>query len=364
MVSELFPPEQEDFPLFDTKERTLTYRNRFSLRLTEEEMNAYRIQVIVSPVYASQRGSENLEYAPPRGNWARFTAWSQDVGVVRSGLLQFPTNVIFDWRNEGMLTRWWQAALFWISANLEAGRVTALASGLLVLPGFQILYDGAVLAQTVAFNEYLQSTGIPSETPEGSVPALRIPAFAPPETLWKFVADFEEIWFQATVKIWYIAANPNLPIELPTPEGEEPESNSDGQGNNVPSGGEPPADEDESPLDPRNDAGDYDTAQPEEPEQPPDGVEVSITITQGAVWTDNETGQSFAEPDNVTPYPCGSGVVAPVRVVEEVSGGFRRVFAKFTPPGGSEFGYLISGSYSASRYTLVSLPQIRYDRCN
>lgn len=288
------PPwlENPDSPAFTTEERTVTHVGNFSLRLTEAEMNAYRIQVIVAPFYVGFRPYENRAYNPIRSLFLRGTAWSQDVGVTRDFMIQYASQVIMDYRNEGMLTRWWQTVLFWFALKREALSSLLVAEQLGAIPGLSFAtYTNSAPVKALEWQNFLMASEIPERQAEDGTPVLPVLGFAPPETLWKFSPDQPDIWTQATVKVWYLPEIPTLPIALPSAEQEEPDSSPDSQApGDFPTSGEPPDPSDESPRDPRNSEDDYTSApDPEEPpEEPSEPQNVIVSVSGNYGWRSPE----------------------------------------------------------------------------
>lgn len=311
LADEDFYPETPDEPAFTTEERVLTYQGDWSIRLTEKELNAYRIQVIVAPTYIPFRPYENLGYNPPQSVFLRGTAWSQDVGITRKFLVEWRSQIVMDYRNEGALTRWWTTVLFWWRMKREALASLLIAEQLAAIPGLSFpIYEARAPILNVEWQAYVMDSGIPEGQVQDGTPILPVLGFAPPETLWKFVAEQPGIWSQVTVKTWYLPPIPSLPIAEPSANEEEPNSNADGQPpTDVPTPGQPPDPSDESPYDPRNGANDYSTAPPPEEDEDEDPVLIFITIV-GEYGTETPQGTRIANPQGQATV-CGEAVSAP-----------------------------------------------------
>lgn len=267
------PPEEifeetPDEPLFTINERKSLYNTDFSVRLTEQELNAYRVQVVVCLKFNPQQRSVNLMYNPERSMYARYTAWSQDVGVVRDGLIQYPCQIIMDYRNEGMLTRWYRT---FINLELASGTnfaIAAVVDSLASTPLQVANYTTKVAEYILETQQRLQGAGLSEAGTPQSPFKFVLPGFAPPETLWKFVSDIPETWYEVNIKTWNLPQIDWLQIAPPSANEEEPNSDPDsenGEGSR-PSQGDPPAPSEETPRDPRNNPDDYATAPELNPE--------------------------------------------------------------------------------------------------
>ena len=297
MADEDFYPETPNDPWFLIEERTLNYQDAWSIRLTEKELNAARVQVVVSPYYVSFRADANLEYNPRKSVFLRGTAWSQDIGVTRDFLVHFRSQVIMDYRNEGMLTRFWMNVLTAFRDRLSALQGLLVAQQLQTIPPFVsygIYVPGAVTLDA-EYESYLDESNMCPQVREDGVHLLPSLGFAPPETVWKFTPDRPGIWSQVTVKIWLLRDFSSLPIAPIGVDDEEPNSNSDGQNNQAtPDPGTPPDPAEESPYDPRNGEDDYSTAPPPEPDpEEPEPYQIRVVISGSFGTTLNSNGQQI-----------------------------------------------------------------------
>lgn len=371
MAGSEIPPElQEEFaptPPFTYLSRQLEYNSDCSIRLTPQELGAARVRVTVETLYIPSVGYKNLKFRPEKGFYGRITHHQGSSGVIKESQFQWPKQIVFDWRNEGLLTRHWSAVLAELYFPVVKTNVlSAVESDPTIGIAWAPLYSGAYNARTAELWAAQADTGIFSEFGEGGRPILPMWCFAPPEWLWKFKAEPEGVWTKWTIESWLLIQFPGIAIGTPNGDATEPDSDSGGENNEAPSESDPPDPESESPADPRSDQNDYTSAQPPvnpDPD-PPDGVEVAITITKGARWRDTEGGNAEFEEPAGGGFPCGSNVYSPYQIVFEVTpDGFNQYFLKFTPPGGSEYRLLISGRYGRPRYQPVSPPQVSFVVC-
>jgi len=275
--------ESPDETLFQKESRVLTYQGDSSVRLTERELNAYRIRVVLAPFYSAWRPNANLQYTPPRELYGRVTHHNGSNGVIKDSLLQYQRQVIFDWRNEGMLTRYWSAILAELYFPVVKMNVLALAESIgegLLFPQVPILYNVNLNERQLELWATQLTTGIYEETGEGGRPILPQWGWPPPESLWKLQADRLGLWCQWEVDSWHLPVFPGISIAGPDAANNDENSNGDSESPEPrPTPGQPPDPEDESPSDPRNLPEDYSTAEPEEPEEPPEPVNAYISIS-------------------------------------------------------------------------------------
>lgn len=298
--------DQLNLPKYFTyEERNLDYNGRFSIRLTQREMQAVRLRITVGPRFYPSAPYSNLGYNPRKTMTCRYTAWSGSRGVVRDGRIEFEPTVIVDWRNEGAITRFYSAVMTKIMFQaMNAVQLAAVES----YPAIGLAWAAAYVVSSQARNLELQNLLADEDCVATDVvfPQVQaeflLPAFACPETLWKFVPDVEGQWHTVKIETWYLPNCAALAIAQPSAPGEETAADPDQEGNAPSPGGEPPDPDDESPRDPRSANDDYSTAPPLEPEEPPTEPVLSrvdyVIAYRDSPSGSNTTGCVFLAPPN------------------------------------------------------------------
>lgn len=310
----------EDTSLFKINSRTETYQDDFAVRLTEAELNAIRVQVIVEVIFNPSSRSVNFAYNPERTVYGRIVHGTNDFLVIRDSLIQYPSQRVYEYRNEAMLTRMYLAFLDRLGvASLQTHASAIVAS--MVSAGADVeQFNGIIVPLNEETVQRLTAAKLVELQPGGQ-PLKFIPlGFQPEETYWKFTTDIPGTWFQVTVKRWEWELPAWMPIAQPDPEKEDPDPSPDSESPETPSAptpGAPPAPGEESPQDPRTRPEDYSSAPPFEEEPPPVRRLVKMVYT---VSFDNgdrisgDTGCVFLAPPN------------PALLTASTSGGLRTAF--------------------------------------
>lgn len=351
--------ESPDGTLFEKESRVLTYNGDSSVRLTERELNAYRVRVVLAPFYSSWKPNSNLTYTPPREFFGRLTHWNGSNGVIKDSFLQWQRQVVFDWRNEGMLTRYWNAILAELYFPVVKTNVLALAETLgeaFVNPAIAPLFNVNYNERTVELWAAQLATGVVATRAGFPQPFLPQWGFPPPESLWKLQSDREFLWCQWEVDSWHLPEFPGLSIDPPGAAQNDENSNGDSEvPENRPTPGEPPAPEDESPADPRNLPEDYSTAEPEEPEEPDEPVNVVVTVQPGWGW--QLAGQPDIVSTEVFTTTCGEYVSVPAPVMELLDQGFQKVWQlKGKSPAGADVVRNVAPQWPGGEWTQKGAP--------
>lgn len=268
-------------PQFQRKRRQLEYKNRFSVRLTSEERSAARVRVTLITTLSKSKYL-NEQYSPHRGLYWRYTAHNGDLGVIRTDLVQFQKQIIYDFVNDSLIVNYWsnvtdailRRAIDAYSVSLAQAQVAASAWGVAVAESYNLSVRGwfatlqGQVVQAVLGRAAQGPTG-----PLDSTWVLRTPGFQCPETLWKFTGEGEDCRALVQIDHWPFREVPALFVAAPAPHEEEGEQGEEGD-NEFPDSPpaptpENPPSEDQSDQDPRNDEDDYDSAPAPEEEFPP-----------------------------------------------------------------------------------------------
>lgn len=265
--------EDSNESIFVRSERTETYQDDFAIRLTEDEQNALRVQVICEVIYNPKPRSTNFAYNPERSVYGRVVCGTNDFVVIRDMLIQYPQQLIYEYRNEPMLTRMYQT--FVDRLGIKSLQFHASASvAAMVSAGADLNQYSAMITD---FNNQelnrLLAANLVEQAATGALARFVPLGFRPNETHWKFTSDIPGTWFQVTVRRWDWVLTEDFPIAPPDPEREDDASSPDSQSPEspaTPTPGAPPAPGEESQQDPRANPDDYSTAPEYEPPPPPD----------------------------------------------------------------------------------------------
>lgn len=304
----------EDTSFFKVTARTETYQDDFAIRLTEPELNAFRVQVIVEVIFNPASRSTNFAYNPERTVYGRVVHGTNDFMVIRDSLIQYPSQRVYEYRNEPLLTRIYLAFLDRLGIKSLQIHASAIVASMVAAGADVSQYNSIIIPANDQSTLELASAKL-AELQPGGMPLKFVPVgFQPEETYWKFTTDIPGTWFQVTVKRWDWELPDWMPISQPDPEREDPDPSPDSESPespSVPTPGAPPAPEEESPIDPRTRPDDYSTAPPFE-EEPPEEVflcryEVIVTFSTGITPVNTTTGCNFLSVPRAQGVVIGSG---------------------------------------------------------